>query len=263
MSKVLFIGGAHKTGTSTMVQLLNSHNDIFIFYEGFIFTNGNKRSEWRLNNFLNKHSDCSFLKDKKFDNYNIFANKFNYKICGDKIPLQTIFPVDKEFKLILMVREIKTWLAKPYLKKAYLIDQPTKILLKYIYYYNNFLKKYSNKDILIIDMNEYMEPEKINKKVFKFLNLDKPFNNEWWNTKYSSTNPKNNWLWTSGHVSSINPPKLDINVIIKEHDFWVDCNLIYKTFLNKKSLSDNYILNFIKKYELLKFNEIYEEINYL
>ncbi|MDD5294596.1 MAG: sulfotransferase, partial [Patescibacteria group bacterium] len=88
---ILFIVGAPKTGTSTLVGMLNRHPNIFIFYETCL--NRSKISKYA-GKFLRRYPEARYLFRDEDDigrSYSralkFFREKgYDFKIIGDKFP---------------------------------------------------------------------------------------------------------------------------------------------------------------------------------
>jgi len=130
--KKLFVLELIKTGTSSMVGLLNSHQNIFIMYEvnprsthiskyGKQLLNVLPEARVEFNNYLNFEESYNgifkAIKRSKFSD--------ELKYFGDKLVLNEFLGFEKEFSdsnIIFMIRDIKTWLCKKQVIESYMTD---------------------------------------------------------------------------------------------------------------------------------------------
>ena len=118
-SEIIFIIGAHKTATSTLVGMLNCHPEIFLLYETELYQPHISRHAKR---FLAQYPDARFLFRSSEDLHALYSQLqeflkskgYPYKYVGDKLPgLNANFHVSlNAFKVIFSVRDIRTWLGK-------------------------------------------------------------------------------------------------------------------------------------------------------
>ena len=128
-NNILFIAGAHKTATSTLVGMLNCHPDIFILYETALYEPHITRHGKR---FLAQYPDARYLFRSSEDISYLYsqlreflaAKGYRYKYVGDKLP-----GLDPEFlgtlgafKVIFTVRDVRTWLCKNLVVRKYVTE---------------------------------------------------------------------------------------------------------------------------------------------
>lgn len=242
----LFILGNYKTGTSSMVGMLNAHPDIFILYEVYLREGVTRYGK----NFLKNFPDARYLFRRSGELAGLYsqlqqflANKgHSYRFVGDKIPLvdsNKLQQVDNSL-VIYCIRDIRTWLVKDAIIEFgqcksdltpvaidYCVDFLQSFLLPAIYHcrLEDFL---SNNDLIIT-------------KLASFLNLElRPHLDNWWKkiVVKEKGNPKGILQWWRKHPSSLTKPlKLDVSVSISSHPFWEAILPIFdKYYLNIEGL---------------------------
>lgn len=239
---LLFIIGPHKTGTSTLVRILNQHPNILILYETFLFYSTPRKYGKR---FLGKYPNSRFLFRNSFDIeqlYNelrTFLNKkgFNFKIVGDKYPTidGRVLELLKTKKIVLTIRDIKTWLCKDKIIRNYIHKED--IVPVAIDYSVFFLKSFLLKNIyrvrledLIFNTNEIID------NIGNFLQIPlKNYSRNWWNNtkQFNKENPKYFLKWQETHYSSsIEPKREDTVAKINQIPFWKKLLPIFYKYYN-------------------------------
>jgi len=230
----LFIQGIQKTGTSTLVGMLNTHPEIFILYETrmdrtLVSKYGNQLLKGfpEARRFFRNTPDIGqpYMEFTRFLEQRI--PEFHYRYLGDKIisldPHETHRA--KSYKTIYSIRDLRTWLCKEQIIRHYRNDidliPPAIDYLRYIigtYRYPNCLR------IRLEDMVE--RNDEVLSTLSSFLDLDLSlYADRWWQKigQYEKGDPKNLIRWFSGHASSkVKPTKLDTVVETKSHPFWND-----------------------------------------
>ncbi len=263
----LFVIGLMSTGTSSLVGLLNSHENIFVMYEvdlknDFISKYGKQilKSLPESRTFFNAFASEDFLYEKF---YEVLKNsKYNDELIffGDKL-LKNDFRVAnkiKNSKTIFMVRDIKTWLCKKQVKENYLteLDIVTPSINYLIYLINSFEVKQSMR---IKMENLILNQEIVIENISEFLKVDKnSFNKRWWLKlgKYKKGSIKKHITWYKSHLSAhMKPNRLDLEAKLAEHKYWEEYLPIFKKYY------DNLNKNFTKK-ERKKDVDFLENLNF-
>jgi len=279
-TKPLFIQGVQKTGTSTLVGMINAHPEIFIMYEtrmdkSIISKYGNQ--------FLEKYPNTrSFFKNSKdtsipyleLSNYFKENNNLDYSYIGDKIisinadETQLISP----HKVIYTTRDVRTWLCKEAIINYYRTDldivTPAIDFLKYI------IIGYTSKDSIHIRMEDLItNNDQVISELSSFLDLDlNKHSNEWWKKigDYSNNDPKKFIHWSDGHPSSkVKPSKLDTVSNLNNNNFWDEYlplfDKYYKTDNNtnfRECIEEDLLfLEGLKKHSPLPLNAAYKNIS--
>lgn len=230
----LFIQGVQKTGTSTLVGMLNTHPEIFILYEtrmdrSLVSKYGNQLLEGfpEARRFFRNTSDIGqpYMEFTRFLERRI--PEFHYRYLGDKIislNSQETHRV-KSYRTIYAIRDVRTWLCKEQIIRHYRNDidliPPAIDYLRYVI----GIHRYSN--CLRIRLEDIVERnDQVLSTLSQYLDLDISLHaDHWWQKigQYESKNPKNLIKWFSGHASSkVKPDRLDTVVEIKSHPFWND-----------------------------------------
>lgn len=274
--QILYIIGAQKTGTSSLVGMLNSHPDIFILYE---FFNGKDTipSKYGMH-FLEKYPDSRFLFRLEKDLNLLYlelreylkSKGYYFKIIGDKHPGLDfrLFHIYKNKKIIFTCRDLRTWLCKDYIIKAY--NTKENIVPAAVDYSIYFLNSFLLEEVMYIKMEDLiLKNNEIITKIGNFLNINtNPYFNNWWEKvdKIEPDNPKATLYWWRGHKSSlIKPRKLDTEVKLKSNDFWDQILPIFdKYFKNTENIfstkeikSDIRKLGLLRRKYLVSFDEAY------
>jgi len=269
MNELLMVLGAHKTGTSTIVGILNCHPDIFVSHEWFPRKRVNKYGQ-RLYEVY-KVPVRERIKHKKpaknaFNNLqkNYYRAGFKYKYVGDKWaildPIRRIDRWTEEFesvKTIFVVRDVKTWAAHNMVRHIDKCDENIlNPLIRYVYYFVNSFKL---DDALRVRMEDMIDcPEATVKQIACFLDVDDYHMQHWWNKVGKSEDAnKNLHKWWERHKSAVTKPnKRDVSVKLKDHKLWDDVLPIFYKYYSKPN--DKFDRREIKKY-LERLVELYRE----
>lgn len=267
---IVFIIGPHKTGTSTLVGILNQHPDIFILYETFLFRSIPSKYGIR---FLKKYPKARYL----FRSYanitelyiklNNFLKKkgFNFQIIGDKYPTidTKILKFFEDQKIIFTIRDIETWLCKNKILSIY--KHYRDIIPVALDYSIFFLKSFLLKDVLHIRLEDLIyENEKVIRDIGEFLKIDL-FNyakNYWVNFDvFCNQEPKKIQGWEKSHQSSKIPPQKEDTIVKlnKEFEFWEQLLPIFKKYynnINKKFKKIEVEEDILKIEDLIKYSPI-------
>ena len=229
-SEIIFIIGAHKTATSTLVGMLNCHPEIFLLYENELYQPHISRHAKR---FLAQYPDARFLFRSSEDLQTLYSQLqeflkskgYPYKYVGDKLPgLNANFHVTlNAFKVIFSVRDIRTWLGKDLVVRKYGMKQD--VIPAAIDYSICFLKSFKLSQVFHVRMEDLIsQNEMLLKELGKFLSLDLNHDIQNWWKKIPITdknNPKASDPWWETHDSSLRQPKENDTVTqMSPHPFW-------------------------------------------
>lgn len=232
--KFLFVIGGQKSGTSTMVGLLNCHPDVFIMHEWFIDKKPSKHghsfyTSYKIPEKYRANKRKGVIKCYRRLRY-FACNEYDYKYFGDKWPRMRggFNAADvringfSESYVIYMVRDLRTWLCHPKIQGLLYRARDNVVgpAAWYVYY---FIRSFKLNNCLRIRMEDLVEHEQVVKQVDSFLtDIDCSCMNNWWEKvgKYED-NVKILHKWWLNHKSSlVKPTRLDIDVSLKQHDFW-------------------------------------------
>jgi len=268
-SDIIFIIGAHKTATSTLVGMLNCHPEIFLLYETELYQPHISRHGKR---FLTQYPDARFLFRGSMGLYPLYSQLkeflrdkgYSYKYVGDKLPgLNGNFHTSlNTFKVIFSARDIRTWLGKDSVIRKYQMKED--VIPAAIDYSICFLKSFNLSHVFHVRMEDLISQNEILlKKLGEFLSLDLNRHIQKWWQKIPITdknNPKASDPWWETHVSSLRQPqKNDTITQISEHPFWNEILPIFDKyyqnlegdFTSSEIESDTATLLHLKKYSPL------------
>lgn len=251
MTEILLIIGAQKTGTSSMVGLLNCHPEIFVAPEWF----ANKRTTKYGLRFFQKYKipDRERFKKRKpiRKNFIRFNNKlqtagFDYSYVGDKWPSCDLGSLRRtkrrmeeinECHSIFMVRDIRTWLCHGIVNHLYHVDE--NVIPAAVKYVEFLIRSFKLDKCLRVRMEDYRNPEEVVSSVSEFLGLkDDGYMQDWWAKADKPLDElKAMHPWWERHVTALRPlEKADIEVEIdKSHHFWKKILPIFDKYYNNAS----------------------------
>lgn len=232
MSKLIFVSGHGKTGTSSVVGMLNASPQCLILYEAYLCQQS--QASPRGQEFLQAFP---WLKIRKLGSslagcYRnlgeaLASRGSQYEWLGDKILADSLSPHHwqemESFHVIYMVRDLRTWLCKNIVVMDYqshrgLADKATAYVAAY-------LQTFRWPHCLRVSMEAFLlEHPAALERIFAFLQL--PISREaqaWWKSvgSYPAGSPKAAVKWWRGHDSSkLRPSKLDTTSWLKKHGFW-------------------------------------------
>jgi hypothetical protein len=242
MTELLQVLGANKTGTSTMVGILNSHPKIFILYECFM-DNRKYQKAVKIYNFL--HRTPKKIRVKEGDSLEVMKEKlcktFNrkYRYIGDKNPMMGDFSdIDarlKEYsgyKVIFTTRDIKTWLVHPTTRSYYGAEENVIEAAAYYIYYLMSARKHKN--CLVVRIEDlFTDIPSVLVSIGKHLGVNHKPMKGWWNKIGKMKDPNKDIMipWWNGHPSSlVKPNRKDITVEINDHDIWSEILPIFSKY---------------------------------
>ena len=287
-TRILFIQGVHKTGTSTLVGILNCHPEIFMLYETDmaklrIGKHGNELLEGypKARRFFYNTVDIG-APYKEFLSYlyQLHPNKKKYRYFGNKIisfdPEITNRSRSNQYKTIYTMRDIRSWLCKEAIVRFYRTDLD--IVPVAIEYLRFIIGTYKHPDCLRIKLEDMIERnEEVLSALSSFLDLDiKTFADQWWSKMgvYSDDDPKRLIPWYSGgsHSSSrVKPEKLDTSYKLSSNPFWEEFLPLFDKYYYRGNLIDSdegeidrsdcaQLQDFIIRYSPLPLGKCYREI---
>lgn len=262
----LYILGPQKTGTSSMVGLLNSHPKIFCMYEVNLNQPIMKRYGIQLINalpnslrYFNEYGDLENNINELFKEIQKSKFESQYKYFGDNIiTLNPYLTVNHQAsKTIFMTRDITTWLCKEGIKKNY--GTSIDILNPSVEYFKFLANSFNVKRSIRIKMEDLViNGDMVLEKLQFFLNLEEEkFPKNWYQNldTHSSKSLKYYLTWYDSHLSSKeHSKKLDLEVEINKNKFWDDFLPLFYKYYNKldSSFSAEEIENDINKADSLK-----------
>lgn len=275
-NKIIFIQGLQKTGSSTLVGILNCHPKILILYETYM-------NQTRISNYgnqvLGRYPEARRLfynshdigePYKKFLSY--LEKQFNvsYAFFGDKL---IDFHADKTnaYPTIFTMRDIRSWLCKEQIIKIYRTD--IDVVPAAIDYLNYVVLAYMRLDSLPIWLEDIIESDfEVLKLISNFLKVDlQSHASEWWKKIgcYSNRDPKSMCRWYSVHPSSkVQPTSLDTEYELSSHPFWDEMLSIFESYYRtqpssqvlSKAEKDVAALENLRKYSPLPIRKCYTRI---
>jgi len=275
--QIIFVIGAAKTGTTTLTLMLNAHPDIFILYESSVGMGSHLDKYTR--RFLGVYPDA-----RSFFYYGVTPNIFYpklkrflakkghpFKILGSDAPHFAINAKPLEilapYKVIFVIRDIRTWLAKDANIIQYFTDND--IALPAIDYTISFLKSFLLPHTLKIRMNDIIcQNNSVIDSLASFLGIPmRAHLDNWWKVSFPKDNPKLAQNWIQNHPSANFGPlgTKDTKVELASHPFWDKLLPIFdKYFKNpngkiseKTVLADIEKIKSLKSFFPLKLNEAY------
>lgn len=239
---ILFIAGAHKTATSTLVGMLNCHPEIFILYETGLYEPHITRHGKR---FLAQYPDARFLFRSSEDRNFLYSQLreflgtkgYQYKYVGDKLPgldPKRLGTLDA-FKVIFTIRDIRTWLCKSSVVRKYITEHD--VVPSAIDYCVFFLNSFKLSHVFHVRMEDVIaNNENLIEDMGRFLQLNLHDHLETWWDKVEITDkndPKasDQW-WESHHSSLLSPRKGDTVAQVSTHPFLEKLMPIFNKYYN-------------------------------
>jgi hypothetical protein len=282
MLNPLFIQGPQKTGTSTLVGILNSHPEIFLLYEtrmdqSSISKYGNQLLEKipEARKYFRTPADISepYLALGEYLS-RTFPDR-NYRYVGDKVISLNYQETwkKKPNKTIYTIRNIRTWLAKEQIVRYFRTDLD--IVSPCIDYLRYLIGSYLHPDRIHIQLEDILQnDQEVISRISDFLDLDLSiYTREWWKTIgiYDENDPKSFTRWYEGHQSSrIKPDKPDTVVELTDREFWQDYLPLFdkyfqgsdqREFPPEEIQVDLGLLNDFNRYSPLTLTDAYQDIN--
>ncbi len=279
--KLLFVQGIQKTGTSTLVGILNCCPDVFLLYEArlnqaLVSRYGNQILERfpESRKFFRHVTDLGRPYREFFD---FIATRFpghSFQYVGDKLIDFNVDLTDscQQSKVIFTLRDIRSWLVKEQIVRYYRTDlDVVPATIQYLHY---LIGTYRKRDACRIWMEDLIEEnDKTIDRLGKSLDLDlAQWTDRWWERTATTDlqDPKSLSNWSQGHPSSRMPPtKLDTKVKIRTNVFWDDLLQIFQRYFRKpdvvrlpSEISDDQVaINQLWNYSPLPLSKCYDEID--
>jgi len=230
---LLFVIGQGKTGTSTVVGILNSHPDILLFYEAYLIRHNPilpRRIELQ-----KTYPDLSPLLDSAptfRDTYLRAGGYFqerghSYRYFGEKMLSKMLSEEQMrsagQFRVIFVVRDIRTWLCKNIVVSAFI--QSEDLATMAVRYVDDLLQTFAWPKCLRIRMEDLiLQNDRVLADLSAFLGLELAQTaSNWWDTigHYPDGDPKRAIDWWSHHDSSrLKPTRQDTEVTLRDHPLW-------------------------------------------
>lgn len=251
-TEYLFIAGTHKTGTSTILGVLNSHPEVLIMYE---YLNNypkvsnsdhiyNKALSGKLNghiNSLKKKGDSNPITKILDDTLEIVSKnrEHPYRFFGSKFAgLNKNLDLIRRHNCIYSIRDLKTWLAKPSINSLYSARRNKRMFTSTAADYTmNFIRTFGYDNCLRISMEEFvLDTHSAVSKIDARFGLDVLNYYSDWASKIKQLDDPNKLIWPdwNKHSSSFSTSGiLDTIVQTSKNPVFDDiCEIFYKYYNN-------------------------------
>lgn len=277
-TSTVFIHGVQKSATSTLVGLLNSHPDIFILYETMLHQQNISKYGNQLLASCPEARECFKLTGDISEPYLKLADLLEEKLgkryayVGDKFLSFNAYAAQPEAnKVIFIMRDIRTWAAKPAIRDIYRTDidlvRPAIGYLKYI------INARRTQKTLCLRMEDMVKDSAwLAREIGDYLGLK--FDEQgWWKNvgQYAVDDPKSWQSWYKTHPSAtVAPKKFDMKVELAQHPFWDEFLPVFDKYYShntgkavneKEALKDLEFIESLARYSCLPYNQLYNEIN--
>lgn len=220
MSDTIIIWGPPKTGTSSLLGLLNLHPDIFLMSECF------QRNRIKRADIYLRHFKKPAIHPNK-THYNVFYPQvqqhfgWKYKYFGDKYAmLEPPAGTDRYLrkvdgcKVIFTFRDPQTWLQKDTVRSKFKLDKGRDVK-EVLDWYKYFYEQAQTKDnCLIINLEDFiLRNDQTITRLEDFLHIDlKPYTDQWWQKigTYKDPNKQIDQWWVKRDSCFREPKELDI-----------------------------------------------------
>ena len=244
--EVLFVQGVQKTGTSTLVGMLNCHPEIFVLYEtqvskGAVSKYGNQllNAYPQARKYFRRDIDIARPYRDLFDYLEDQSRGVQYRFVGDKIidvdpsVTQKVRPE----RVIFTLRDISSWLCKEQIVKYYRSDlDVVAAAIDYLKYVVGTHRYAHCHRIWLEDLVEHNQ--QTIEGISSFLGMDLGDHlDSWWEKigNYDDSDPKKVVQWYAAHHSSKQPPKkLDTSCRLVEGPFWDEVFSILEPYRNSR-----------------------------
>ncbi|MGH9246477.1 MAG: hypothetical protein ACRD29_19635 [Acidimicrobiales bacterium] len=230
-TRLLFVTGAIKTATSSVLAALNAHPDVLLLYEAQLFADPPTR---RGAEFLAAYPEARPYFRPATDYatlYEEFAEWLAgsghvYSIVGDKIPSLSVEVLVRlgARPVIYCVRDVRTWVAKTRGPRGYVVDAD--VVPAAVQYCVHFLESLKLERRLHVATERFVEDNvAVVAEITRFAGLDRhAATSTWWKGVGATgqTDPKSAIRWWDGsHFSSrVEPDQRDTVVRLRSHPFW-------------------------------------------
>lgn len=240
--QLLFVTGQGKTGTSSLVGMLNTHPEVFVTYEANLFARPFSR---RAAEFLAAYPSLQETLHSVAgipEVYGVLAEYlaglgYSYQFIGDKILTTTPGHASAEalnqHRVIFAVRDLRTWLCKNVVISHFMKESG--IVANACSYIDQYLASFLLPHCLRVTMEELVgQNTEVLALLSGFLQLDlRKHARGWWKKigHWPSSDPKAVVKWWNGHDSSmLEPRKLDTEAVLKDHPFWSEALPIFDRY---------------------------------
>ncbi len=243
----LFVIGAYKSGTTTLMGMLNCHDDIYL--EGELFNHTKSMNRFKAC-FPEAVKACRMANRSEFySDYIRYLNKVkgkNYKYVGEKIATLSFddFLDVKKNKIIFICRDIRTWLAKPSLPRIPQCKSKKWATQFAVEYTSMLIRSFGLSTCHRISLEKLLSNnDAVLQEIGDFIGMPlKSDLNHWWERmgKYKDPeDPKGKMEWWDKQPSSLLGPskdKRDVRVEVNsKHDMWKVILPIFDKYYNNLS----------------------------
>jgi len=229
---VIFILGVQKTGTSSLVGMLNCHPQVFLLYEtqiyrSFVSKYGNQllfrypelRPLMRCTDDIGEpyRDFLQWLKDR--------FPETGYSCVGDKLvdlDAATLRRISA-YPTIMAIRDVRSWLCKQQIIEYYRTD--IDVITPAVEFVKHILSGFLYDRCFRVRLEDLVHRNhEVITGLSQFLGLDLTVHaDEWWNKtqQWPDDNPKSAVQWFKGHASSrVKPVQMDTAYDLTRHSFW-------------------------------------------
>ncbi len=224
MAEAVFVLGAIKTGTSSLVGAMNTHPDVFILYEANLFS---AELSSRGREFLGREPSARPFFGPQTDVHyegladHLRAKGYDYRVIGDKIPGLSLdlLAACEQHRIVYAVRDLRTWLVKRQVRELYATDE--NLVPAAVLYTTHFLRSRLAPFVLHLPMEDFVTNNaSAVARIADFIECPglRESAVDWWDSyRYSEGDPKSYIDWWGPHASSrTRPAVLDTHVDITE-----------------------------------------------
>jgi len=235
----LMICGGPKSGTSSLVAVLNSHPDALILFETDLNAVMPGKYARRLIEAFPDSRSLMYARDDEADAYRDLqafaaAKGCRYQMVGDKLPTYDarFFGRLAGFRLVYSLRAPDEWLAKSC--SLYADRQDVRPVM--YQYFKGLVQAHLHPDCMIVRFGDFMKNnEAVVRALFRFAGLSAgPQQLRWWETAAHPADPfKRCQDWWKGHPSSLARPMFnDTRTVRRDHAFWTLCDRCFAPYLD-------------------------------
>lgn len=233
------ICGGPKSGTSSLVAVLNSHPQALILFETDLNAVMPGKYARRILEAFPDSRSLMYARDDAAAAYrdlrSYAASKGrDYKTIGDKLPVYDFRFISglAGFRLVYTLRAPDEWLAKTC--SLYADRQDIRPVM--YQYFRGLVAAHLHADCLIVRFDDFLrDNRRVVEDLFAFAGLDPlPESFRWWEAAASTPDPfKACQQWWKGHPSSLAEPKAnDTRTVRKPHPFWEVSDHCFAAYLS-------------------------------
>lgn len=280
--KIGFIIGAQKSATSSMARMLHMNPAILSLFEVQLYEDVVSDYGRELLGHAPEMRRFFGVETPLLNGYRQMAKRldsqdYEYSYLFDKVPgvsrRRTRKVCDQADKVVFMVRDVRTWLAKGPIRRIYQCEYnaaPTAV--DYVLHFVDSFE-FVGDGLLHVDFSDFISiSEKIPRRVAQFLDLEDQMSvfTEWWRkdaSKIAKEPFEGIYSWHQ-RDSSMSEPRSDTSVELSGADFWEELLPIfdrYKNNLNedigqKKIEEDKRKLKSLRN-EKVPLSDLYEQLS--